>query len=140
MKVVLLLGRIVVGRNLDSHGTLRVYLIESGKFANLLTVRSSSSNELILKQVLRRQLEQLSPKQEVAEEELFRLCPRLTTGNSRKRNRDDIAGDDHNHRGADDEEAKQRSVDESIDDIRDSIDQQTTEVELRNEHNRYLTL
>jgi hypothetical protein len=85
---------IVVKRNLDSHGTLQVYLIDSGRFVNrakLIIERTRTAE-------LKRQLERLAPTQEVADEDIIRLCPRLTTSHKRQRPADDET--DSSRRGA----------------------------------------
>ena len=85
---------IVVRRNLDSHGTFQVYLLETGRFVNrakLLQERTHTSE-------LKRTLEHLAPTREVAEEDVLRLCPKLS---SRKRLRNPR---DETRRGVDSEE------------------------------------
>ena len=93
---------IVVKRNLDSHGTLQVYLLETGRIVNrakLLQERTHTSE-------LKKQLERLTPTREVAEEDLLRICPKLS---SRKRRRDPR---DETRRG---ERNVPEQIDESID-------------------------
>ena len=83
---------IVVRRNLDSHDTLQIYMLYTGRVVNrtkLLHERTHTSD-------LRKQLEQLAPTREVAEEHLIRLCPKLT---SRKRRH---SSHDETRRGAED--------------------------------------
>ena len=80
---------IVVKRNLDSHGSLQVYLIDSGRFVNRAKLRleRTHTNEL------RRQLEKLAPAMEVDEEDLLRVCPRLSTSRKRRRDNPEHVGD-----------------------------------------------
>ena len=72
---------IVIKRNLDAHGTLQVYLLETGRIVNrakLLQERTHTGE-------LKRQLERLAPTREIAEEDVLRLCPKLTAGRKRQR-------------------------------------------------------
>lgn len=80
---------------MDSHGTLQVYLIiDSGRFVNrakLIVERTRTAE-------LKRQLERLAPSQEVADEDILSLCPRLTTSHKCQRPADDET--DSRRRGA----------------------------------------
>lgn len=77
---------IVVRRNLDSHGTLQVYLIDTGKFVNrakLLQARRQSAD-------LRKQLETLSPKQDIDINDSIKVCPKLTSSYKRRQGEVDL--------------------------------------------------
>jgi hypothetical protein len=78
---------IVVKRHLDSHGTLQVYLIDSGRFVNRAKLVVERTHTIDL----RRQLERLAPVQAVPDDELLRICPRLTTSHKRQRPADAAA-------------------------------------------------